>query len=61
VSPAGSTRRIVLGLRLIDQAVMNGDEHAIKFTEACLRFNERRLSPAFGAAVRHALGAIGPR
>jgi Questin oxidase-like len=47
--------------RLIDQAVMNGDEHAIKFTEACLRFNERRLSPAFGAAVRHALGAIGPR
>jgi hypothetical protein len=47
--------------RLIDQAVMNGDEHAIKFTEACLQFNERRLSPAFDAAVRHALGAIGPR
>jgi hypothetical protein len=29
---------------IIDRAVFSGDEHAIKFTEACLR--EYRLSPA---------------
>jgi hypothetical protein len=32
---------------LIDRAVFSGDEHAIKFTEACLRENALRPDPAF--------------
>jgi hypothetical protein len=34
---------------LIDRAVVSGDEHAIKFTEACLRENALSPSPAFFA------------
>jgi hypothetical protein len=42
---------------LVDRAVANGDEHVIKFAEACLG---RRWppSPAFAAAVAHALSTI---
>jgi len=47
--------------RLIDRAVANGDEHAIKFAEACLFAHARRPSPAYPAAARHVLGAIGRR
>ena len=43
---------------LIDMAVANGDEHAIKFTEACLREFELNPSPAYLAAARHALGIL---
>lgn len=32
---------------LIDRAVFSGDEHAIKFTEACLRENALAPNPAF--------------
>jgi hypothetical protein len=32
---------------LIDRAVASGDEHAIKFTEACLRENALNPNPAF--------------
>ena len=32
---------------LIDRAVFSGDEHAIKFTEACLREYDLRPDPAF--------------
>jgi hypothetical protein len=46
---------------LIDRAVANGDEHAIKFTEACLHANAQQASPAYPAAVCHVLGAIGHR
>ena len=42
--------------RLVDSAVANGDEHVIKFTEACLQRHAQRPSPAYlaaaGAAVR---------
>jgi hypothetical protein len=47
--------------RLIDRAVANGDEHAIKFTEACLHLNTLYPSAAYPLAVRHALGALGQR
>ncbi len=43
---------------LIELAVAHGDEHAIKFTEACLRAHARRPSPAYLAAVRHALAVL---
>ena len=36
---------------LIERAVANGDEHAIKFTEACLRENDIRPDPAYLAAA----------
>ena len=40
---------------LIDRALANGDEHVIKFTEACLRRDALVPSPAYRAAVDHAL------
>ncbi|HVO26028.1 MAG TPA: questin oxidase family protein [Candidatus Margulisiibacteriota bacterium] len=40
---------------LVDMAVAHGDEHAIKFTEACLRQHTLRPSPAYLAAALHAL------
>ena len=43
---------------LIDRAVANGDEHVIKFTEACLRRDALVPSPAYRAAVDHALGTM---
>jgi hypothetical protein len=43
---------------LIDLAIANGDEHAIKFTEACLREHDRRPSPAYLAAARHAIDLL---
>jgi hypothetical protein len=43
---------------LIDMAVAHGDEHAIKFTEACLAQSARTPSPAYLAAARHALGTL---
>jgi hypothetical protein len=43
---------------LIDMAVTHGDEHAIKFTEACLRFDARTPSPAFRAAARNAMAVL---
>jgi hypothetical protein len=43
---------------LIDMAIANGDEHAIKFTEATLREYELNPSPAYLAAARHAIGML---
>lgn len=40
---------------LVDMAVANGDDHAIKFTETCLREHALRPSPVYLAAIRHAL------
>lgn len=45
---------------LIDMAVDNGDEHAIKFTEVCLREYALNRSPAYLAAARHAVGMLVP-
>ena len=44
---------------IIDQAVATGDEHAIKFAEACLREHRLKPSPAFPAAARDAASIIG--
>ncbi|HZU91576.1 MAG TPA: questin oxidase family protein, partial [Stellaceae bacterium] len=46
---------------LIDLAVRHGDEHVIKFTEACLRRHALAPSPAYFAAVEHIHGMIRPR
>jgi hypothetical protein len=43
---------------LIDRAIANGDEHVIKFTEACLRRDEVAPAPAYCAAIDHALGMM---
>lgn len=40
---------------LIDAAVATRDEHAIKFTEACLRMHERAPRGRFLAAAEHAI------
>ena len=46
---------------LVDRAIGHGDEHVIKFTEACLRRNALAPSAAYFAAVEHALGMIPKR
>jgi len=46
---------------LVDRAVANGDEHVIKFTEACLSRHRIAPSPAYQAATRNVLGVIGAR
>ena len=43
---------------LVDRAVANGDEHVIKFAEACLNRNAVVPSPAYPAAVARLLGLI---
>jgi hypothetical protein len=43
---------------LIDRAVASGDEHAIKFTEACLREHALSPQPVFLTAVAHACGVL---
>jgi hypothetical protein len=44
---------------LVDMAIHNGDEHAIKFVEACLREHALNPSPAYLCAARHAFDVIG--
>ena len=46
---------------LVDLAVAHGDEHVIKFTEACLRRHALGPSPAYFAAIDHVRGMIRPR
>ena len=43
---------------LVDQAIANGDEHVIKFTEACLFRHQIAPSAVYPAAIRHALGVV---
>lgn len=43
---------------LIQMAIDSGDEHAIKFTEACLGFNALHPSPIYLAAAKHSIGAL---
>jgi len=44
---------------LIDRAIATGDEHAIKFTEACLREHARNPKPVYVLAARHAVERLG--
>jgi hypothetical protein len=43
---------------VIDEAVSGGDEHAIKFAEACLREYKLNPSPAYLAAAKDAAGRL---
>jgi len=45
---------------LIDSAVATGDEHAIKFTEACLREHALNPKPVYLAAARDATARLRP-
>lgn len=49
------------GDALADLAIAHGDEHVIKFTEACLRRNAIAPSPACLAAIDHARATLRPR
>jgi hypothetical protein len=44
--------------RLVDRAIANGDQHVIKFTEACMRRHALGPSPVYFAAVDHVLGMM---
>jgi hypothetical protein len=44
---------------LIGLAVRTADDHAIKFTEACLREYALNPNPVYLAAARHAIGMLG--
>jgi hypothetical protein len=46
---------------LIERALANGDEHVIKFAEACLARHALAPSPAYPAAVAQVLTLIGSR
>jgi hypothetical protein len=43
----------------ISAAVASGDDHAIKFTETCLREYDINPSPVYLAAARHAISLLG--
>ena len=45
---------------LIDRAVASGDDHAIKFAEACHSLHVARPNPAFGAALTAVLRQLAP-
>jgi hypothetical protein len=46
---------------LVERALSNGDEHVIKFTEACLARHHVAPSPVYPAAAAHVLGMVGSR
>lgn len=50
-----------LGDALAERAVAHGDEHVIKFTEACLNRNAILPSAAYCAAIRRVAGVVRPR
>jgi hypothetical protein len=43
---------------LIDRAITNADEHAIKFTEACIHEHALNPRPVYLAAAAHALEVL---
>jgi hypothetical protein len=64
-SAAGAATEIASGEAdadsLIEAALANGDEHVIKFTEACLWRDALVPAPAYRAAITNVLGMIGRR
>jgi hypothetical protein len=46
---------------LVEAALANGDEHVIKFTEACLCRHRAAPSPAYLAAAAHVIAMLQPR
>jgi hypothetical protein len=58
-SPVGQDEFKVLNEEeLIERAIACGDEHAIKFTEVCLREHALNPDPAFLAAAGHAIDML---
>ena len=45
---------------LIDRALANADEHAIKFTETCIHEHALNPQPVYLAAAAHAIAALPP-
>src|SRR5580658_2081692 len=45
---------------LIDRAITNADEHAIKFTEACIHEHALNPTPVYLAAAAHAIENLPP-
>ena len=45
---------------LIDRALANADEHAIKFTEACIHEHALNPKPVYLAAAAHAIETLPP-
>jgi len=45
---------------LIDHAIANGDEHAIKFAEACIHEHQLNPKPVYLAAAAHGLQILPP-
>jgi hypothetical protein len=45
---------------LADMAIAHGDDHAIKFTEACVREHALAPSPAYLEAARRAIDLLEP-
>ena len=44
---------------LVERAVLNGDEHAIKLAEACLREDKLNPRPVYRLAAQDALSRLG--
>ena len=42
----------------VEQAIENGDEHVIRFTEACVARHKIAPSPVYSTAIRHALRVV---
>ncbi|HKC24649.1 MAG TPA: hypothetical protein VKF32_07885, partial [Thermoanaerobaculia bacterium] len=59
VPPAPGSTSPPLDRELVDRAIATRDEHAIKFTEACLREHAIRPSPVFLRAAHHAVEQFG--
>ncbi|MCV7235308.1 hypothetical protein BST20_23475 [Mycobacterium branderi] len=58
---AASDTELLSWHELFERALVNGDEHVVKFTEACYRENAIRPDPRFAAAVQAAQHRIPPR
>ena len=43
---------------LVDRAIATGDEHAIKFADACAREDAIKCSPRYRLALLHAVGTL---
>jgi hypothetical protein len=46
---------------LVERAVANGDEHLVKFTEACVSRHKIAPSPAYATAICRAIAIVGRR
>jgi hypothetical protein len=58
-APAASGDRVPERADLVDRAIATGDEHAIKFTEACLREHALNPKPVYLVAALHAVHLLG--